>query len=67
MPIVSKKQQGFMFSEHPRIAHKMVEKMKKKSGKKHPLKGLPKKSKSKDDVGYDQGGCYSIEDMESVK
>jgi hypothetical protein len=61
MPIVSKKQQGFMFSEHPRIAKKMAEKMKRKSGKKHPLKGLPEKSrKSKDE-------CETIEGMESIR
>jgi hypothetical protein len=60
MPIVSQKQQGFLFSQHPRIAHKMVEKMKKKSGKKHPLKGLPEKSKKSKDE------CESIEGMESI-
>jgi hypothetical protein len=71
MPIVSKKQQGFMFAEHPKIAHKMAERMKKKSGKKHPLKGLPTRSKDCDESdGWGSEECgwdLCVEHMESIR
>lgn len=43
MPFTSRKQVGFMFANHPRIAKKMADNMKGKRGA-HPLKGLPLRS-----------------------
>lgn len=43
MPFKSKAQARFMFAKHPGIASRWV----KESGKKHPIKGLPKKLKAK--------------------
>lgn len=34
-----------MFATQPKVAHKMADKMKAKSGTKHPIKPLPKKAK----------------------
>lgn len=49
MPLVSQRQQRYMFANHPKIAKKMADGMKGKGGrsKAHPLKGLPKQSNSK--------------------
>lgn len=53
MPMWSRAQQGYMFSQHPKIAKKMADRMKGKMingqrrSTKHPLKGLPAYSKNK--------------------
>lgn len=39
MPFKSKAQARFMFARHPGIARRWV----RESGKKHPIKGLPKR------------------------
>lgn len=44
MPMVSKKQWGFMFKNHPELAHEMAEKN-KTQGK--PFSGLPERATEK--------------------
>jgi hypothetical protein len=53
MAFTSKKQMGFMFATHPKIAKKMAKKQEKKMGK-GVFKKLPKsKTSNRDEVIHD--------------
>ena len=45
MPFKSKQQARFMYSQHPKIAKKWSDEMKKDQKTEHPIKPLPKRKK----------------------